>query len=411
MSIQDNITKNLFMSIQDNITKNLLEYSVLTTLMGLIIMIGITMPSEGKSFDRNKGSFYSASIIFFILANVYIYKFVSKSIRIPFYKISSVIISIGALTWFIFKAGLFHTAYSGTIAKLLLVSIFLFGLTIFLKSFRRHIQNMDGLSGFIINFILYIPCLLEEFIEYIKYQLGLTPSVTYILLGIELLLITSYIMLPSLMSKAIKSDSYAITNEAHFLNQPGGHQLATIKEIYEKDDAARSLTEKPYQTPRRTFSLSCWIYLNQQKPNVTHKTIFKYGNPPSNSHCHPEIKYTGERAGKNMVDIIFSRKTSSHFSILLDGQQWHNIVFNYSGNQVDLFINGDLVKTNVFDKTAESNVDSEMFDDKNTFSIGDDDLDGAICNIKYYKKPLTRFQITNIYNLLNGQNPPINNVM
>ena len=131
------------MSIQDNITKNLLEYSVLTTLMGLIIMIGITMPSEGKSFDRNKGSFYSASIIFFILANVYIYKFVSKSIRIPFYKISSVIISIGALTWFILKAGLFHTAYSGTIAKLLLVSIFLFGLTIFLKSFRRHIQNMD----------------------------------------------------------------------------------------------------------------------------------------------------------------------------------------------------------------------------------------------------------------------------
>ena len=404
------------MSIQDNISKNIPQYSVITALAGLVILIGFTMPSDNKSFDRTKGQFYSASIIFFILANVYIFRFVSKTTRIPFYKISSLMIVIISFSWFIFKAGLFHNAYSGTISKMLLASIFLFGLTILLKSIRRYIQNMDGLSGFIINFILYIPCLLEEFIEYIKYQLGLTPSVTYILLGIELLLIASYIMLPGLISNAIKSDAHAITNESHFLNQPGGHQLATIKEIYEEDDDESTVfTDQLLTTSRRTFSLSCWIYLNQQKPNVNNKTILKYGNPPNNTRCHPEIQYKGERAGKNMIDIIFSLKNSSHFSILLDGQQWHNVVFNYSGNQADLFINGDLVKTNVFDKTAESVNDSkindEMFDNKNTFTIGDDNLDGAICNIKYYKKPLTMFQITNIYNLLNGLNPPINNVM
>jgi hypothetical protein len=41
-------------------------------------------------------------------------------------------------------------------------------------------------------------------------------------------------------------------------------------------------------------------------------------------------------------------------------------------------------------------------------TIGEDNgLDGAICNVKYYKNPLTKYEITNSYNLLMYKNPPI----
>ena len=72
---------------------------------------------------------------------------------------------------------------------------------------------------------------------------------------------------------------------------------------------------------------------------------------------------------------------------------------------MDIFINGYLVKTDTVS-------DGLVIRDTDVFMYGSNvELDGAICNIKYYKKPLTKYQIVNIYNLLNGQNPPINNIM
>ena len=95
------------------------------------------------------------------------------------------------------------------------------------------------------------------------------------------------------------------------------------------------------------------------------------------------------------------------FDMLIESQKWNNIVFNYNHNRIDLFINGDLVKTHIFEASNEPKRDY----DKDLFKIGGDNIDGAICNIKYYKKPLTKYQITSFYNLLNGKNPPINNIM
>jgi hypothetical protein len=45
-------------------------------------------------------------------------------------------------------------------------------------------------------------------------------------------------------------------------------------------------------------------------------------------------------------------------------------------------------------------------------TVGEDGgLDGAVCNVTYYKNEQTKFQITNMYNLLMNKNPPINNII
>jgi hypothetical protein len=52
-------------------------------------------------------------------------------------------------------------------------------------------------------------------------------------------------------------------------------------------------------------------------------------------------------------------------------------------------------------------------DTNDSITIGSNNshsIPGAICNINYYKTPLTSAQISRIYNLLFKFNPPVNNL-
>lgn len=89
-------------------------------------------------------------------------------------------------------------------------------------------------------------------------------------------------------------------------------------------------------------------------------------------------------------------------------QKWNQIVFNYTSSQVDLFINGHLEKTFVFNKDVDNPTLPEYLP-SDVISVGSTDgLDGAICNIKYHYAPQSKGQIATSYNLLMKQNPPIN---
>ena len=89
-------------------------------------------------------------------------------------------------------------------------------------------------------------------------------------------------------------------------------------------------------------------------------------------------------------------------------QKWNNLVFNYTENGVDLFLNGDLVNSINFG--TENNFPSYNPNDK--FRVGDHkDLKGAICNVSYFSNVLTTREISTYYNLLFFKNPPVNNII
>jgi hypothetical protein len=88
-------------------------------------------------------------------------------------------------------------------------------------------------------------------------------------------------------------------------------------------------------------------------------------------------------------------------------QKWVNIVFNYNGNGVDLFINGRLEYSYLFSN------DHPEFKTSDTMTVGQDNglanndsIYGSICNIVYYKNPMTNVNIINNYNMLMYKNPP-----
>ena len=360
---------------------------------------------------KNKGSFYASISLFIILSCLYIFKFVSSEYKRIAFMGSSILASLVILYYIIKKSGIYNynSEYTETTEYILLALI---PALLLYRSLKRHITNLTGWPGFILNFILYIPCLVDDFMEYMKGQFARTSNITYILLGIEALLITGYMVLPSLLSSPLKGSAFPIMNEANFLDKRNGIgekqiDFTIIKDVYglNADLDTDLVKEKAFETGKHAFTLSMWVYLNQQDASISEPSIpdscnlvfFSYG-------VHPSISYTGVENGKNKLKLKLNGDNKP-FEVNIESQKWNNIVFNYNGNTVDIFINGDLVRTD----TVSNGLDIE---DTDVFMYGsNDDLDGAICNIKYYKKPLTKYQIVNIYNVLNGQNPPINNIM
>jgi hypothetical protein len=85
----------------------------------------------------------------------------------------------------------------------------------------------------------------------------------------------------------------------------------------------------------------------------------------------------------------------------MPAQKWNNLVMNFTSTQADLFINGKLEYTYIFQGNPPS------YSPIDFITIGQDKgLDGAICNVTYYPGPLSLIEIANNYNLLSLRNPP-----
>jgi hypothetical protein len=131
----------------------------------------------------------------------------------------------------------------------------------------------------------------------------------------------------------------------------------------------------------------------------TEKTIFNYGA------SHPKISFANNSKDQNKeyVNISVNSDPKSTYKFEMPRQKWNHVVISYNNSSTDIFINGTLERTIYFNgKTPEYSITDLV-------SVGDNEgLLGAICNIEYYKKPLTQFQISTKYNLLMKKNPPVN---
>ena len=80
-------------------------------------------------------------------------------------------------------------------------------------------------------------------------------------------------------------------------------------------------------------------------------------------------------------------------------QRWNNIVINYHGGTLDVFINNKLV-------SSTNNMVPYMSYDKIT--VGENNgVSGGCCNVTYFSSPLTLLNIRLNYEALKNKNPPI----
>lgn len=152
----------------------------------------------------------------------------------------------------------------------------------------------------------------------------------------------------------------------------------------------------PYCKNPFNYSFSCWLYINPHPPSsgVSYSQYAEILNFRKN----PVISYNNM---KNTLKLTLKNNNKCK-TILIDRiavQKWINLIFNYVDGTIDIFIDGEIRYTDTFlisnTKTQEITIGQEK------------GIDGGICNVQYYKKPLTKNKIDDIYNYFKNNTPPI----
>ena len=246
----------------------------------------------------------------------------------------------------------------------------------------------DSLLALVFNTIMYIPCLILDIINAIKKEYKSTTPTAVMVLGFDVALYFVIWILPKINKYLFDVPGQQLINEPIYTDH------AKVLGNYE------NLVEDSGVDPKwkYNYSLSCWLYINPQPPNTgeqytTFTSLLNYGNKPN-------ILY---KADTNTLMITMKIKNDDETIIYKSNdfllQKWNNIIVNYDGGTLDVFINNKLV-------VSQDSVVPYMSFDQIT-SGATNGIQGGICNVKYYKRVLTIGEIHQIYNSVKNKDPPI----
>lgn len=269
--------------------------------------------------------------------------------------------------------------------ELVVILMIIVALAIVYKIGYNYLYKMQGWSGFMVNVIFYIPCMLLDLLEYVKADLQQAPKAVYVLLMIELVLGLLYIYAPKISAAFSKSlsnkDGKIVLAEPVSISKET--RLSSYVDLHEVDNKNKIINNK--------FAISAWVYVAPLHSSYSGDiTVFEY------TDYHPRVIYNNE---DRKFKVFLNQNNYEVFDIPF--QKWNHLVFNYTKSKVDFFINGKLMASGERDPLNEN------------LSIGDiikvgqtNGLTGGMCNIVYFGRPLFKYEIDTIYMLNKDLDPP-----
>jgi hypothetical protein len=268
-------------------------------------------------------------------------------------------------------------------------------------------------QNFLFQLILYLPCLLTDFIHYLGGEYATTPTIVFTVFICEVLFIIAYIGLPKLVTKVSTAGMIPLLEGSAFLDI---QQTLSNSEPFQVGPPAKGnfadLAPVNFNTE---YSMTMWTYSSSSR-NTNETEIFCYGL--AGQEGKPRLTYQNNvdntKKLQNKYIVYFTNNshvdpaTETTAYVTLPDQRWNYLVFNYNSNGMcDLFVNGQLEKTVSLGKNQPN------YSTADAVSIGTDSTNGngggmygAISNVCYYKRVLSSYEIANIYNLLKTMNPP-----
>ena len=163
--------------------------------------------------------------------------------------------------------------------------------------------------------------------------------------------------------------------------------------------------------------MSLWCYIEAIPPNTSNSfdkytSVFNYGDKPnilyktSNNTMMITVKLkdlTEELIKKSHFDIYENDNVIIYKKENVLLQKWNNIILNYTGGTLDIFYNGELVKS------VNNVVPYMSLDQVTTGEVGG--INAYICNVVYYKEPLNFNQIQSLYNSVKDTTPPVLSIL
>lgn len=308
--------------------------------------------------------------------------------------------------WLVYSIGNLTTNYG--IFKFILnlsLLLLLFGLIYKTMIVNLPVGNSKKNAFFmlIINMFLYIPCLVNEwstsFGKFVSGQYNSNESVSFIILFVSLLLLILYFIIPKMYKKLYLQGGKQLINKPVDIDSQ--HNLGNYIDLNNGDEVF------DYK-----YALSFWLYIDSSPPNSNSNynkftSVLNFGNKPN-------ILYNAE---KNTLMITMDQKDlqNSTNNKLIDFdengnriiyinnsfllQKWNNIIVNYNGGTMDIFLNGELVK---------SSIEVVPYYTYDNLTIGENNgIKGGMCNVIYFRNALTSSQIFFLYNIVKNKTPPI----
>lgn len=261
---------------------------------------------------------------------------------------------------------------------LTLICIFTIGY-IFVKPFFKKYTPQNLILKLIIDIITYIPCLVLSIINYFVEQYNITTRPVWILFIIQIILISLSYILPKVLDKIINHEAIVL------LKPPKSLRLENIIGNFE------ILNKKNYNNDKNkytyNYAISCWIYLeaHPQSTNISYsdKTIIlSYGGKPNIYYNGATNEFMISAKIGHEDKIIFKTKNIPY-------QKWVNLVINYQGGYMDIFIDNKLI-------LSVKNVVPYMSYD-NIIVGKNNGIYGYISDVNYYNKTISKDKISWIY--------------
>ena len=257
-------------------------------------------------------------------------------------------------------------------------------LALIFKFFQNYLDyNIEGniLLNFLLNIIFYIPCLFIDIIEFFKNQYKITSKPIWIIFFIEIILILIRVLLPIIYNLYKKYFSYSYTIEEGPIYLNNKKVVGVFQNLDDLDISSNY-----------NFAISCKLWINPQSYSTS--SAYNKQTPLLNYGDIIVIYYN-----KNKLEIYaattdenygYNNKLVKVYEIKdILYQRWNNIVINYFGGTLDLFLNNELLLSKI-------SITPLLF--PNQIICGSDNgIHGGIKSLKFYNKTLSKNDINFIY--------------
>jgi hypothetical protein len=403
-------------------TKKLLNMASYIFYFAFIIIMTVLTATKYKDTDQFLPMVLSTVLVGLIWGAYNIFTFFKNPIRGDqaakggnFSKILGIFIGIAILILGVIGSLKLIDDFAGemtTLGKTITILILLTLMATFYKfikaKYRTSDTKFDNIFNLIFDGIFYIPCLLNDIFDFI-YRLfyylftndgkvsfyNQQDKVSMLIIFFIAVFSLLYISIKKINNKLVTQDGKVLINNPIHLNKE--YHLGNYETLNEVSDY------------KYNYSISFWMYLHSSQSNNSDNyfSILNYANKPNftyNPNKH-EFQIICDISGSEEQVIIYKNDN-------MPIQKWTNIVFNCNNATMDVFVDNNLVISKSKFKDDNGNYKSIVpYVNIDSLTVGKNDgLSGGICNVVYFKKPLSVGNMFILYHSNKYKSPPITDI-
>ena len=118
-------------------------------------------------------------------------------------------------------------------------------LAIIFYFFSNALKRTEGVPGLIVNIIFYLPCLMIDFVNYIRKEFDDTTHTVYYLFVIEILIVLGYLYIPTLINKLLFRNGVKLLPDSLFLDNE--HIIAGSENVKKISPSVFNVSDPEYR--------------------------------------------------------------------------------------------------------------------------------------------------------------------